>query len=73
MSDPFETFESAFTTGETVPKVNSDDPAAEFLAREQAELEKIENNGFDDFNGLLILIQIITIKICFNYKLIRCK
>jgi len=51
MSDPFETFESAFTTGETVPKVNSDDPAAEFLAREQAELEKIENNGFDDFNG----------------------
>jgi hypothetical protein len=51
MSDPFETFESAFTNGETVTKVNSDDPAAEFLAREQAELEKIENNGFEDFNG----------------------
>jgi hypothetical protein len=59
MSDPFETFESAFTSGEVVTKVNSDDPAAEFLAREQAELEKIENNGFDDFNGLFITIIIV--------------
>jgi hypothetical protein len=59
MSDPFETFESAFTNGETVTKVNSDDPAAEFLAREQAELEKIENNGFEDFNGLFISIKLV--------------
>ena len=39
--DPFEAFESS---------QNQEDPAAEFLAREQAELEKIENN--DDFLGL---------------------
>jgi hypothetical protein len=32
---------------------NSDDPVAEFLAREKAELDKIENNDFanDDFGG----------------------
>ena len=36
--DPFEQFESSN---------NVEDPAAEFLAREQAELEKIENNGVD--------------------------
>lgn len=51
MSDPFDTFESAFTNGENVAKREQDDPAAEFLAREQAELDKIENNGFGDFNG----------------------
>ena len=39
--DPFEAFESA---------QNQEDPAAEFLAREQVELDKIENN--DDFLGL---------------------
>ena len=39
--DPFEAFESV---------QNQEDPAAEFLAREQAELDKIENN--DDFLNL---------------------
>ena len=34
--DPFDDFESA--------NQNQEDPAAEFLAREQAELDKIENN-----------------------------
>ena len=38
--DPFEEFESASN------KVASDDPAADFLAREQAELDKIENDDF---------------------------
>jgi hypothetical protein len=38
--DPFEEFESANN------KATSDDPAAEFLAREQAELDKIENDDF---------------------------
>lgn len=43
--DPFEAFESI---------QNQEDPAAEFLAREQAELDKIENdnNNNDDFLGL---------------------
>ncbi len=41
--DPFDAFESA--------NQNQEDPAAEFLAREQAELDKIENNN-DDFLGL---------------------
>jgi hypothetical protein len=39
--DPFEAFESV---------QNQEDPAAEFLAREQAELDKIENN--EDFLSL---------------------
>lgn len=43
--DPFEAFESNTAATES-------DPAAEFLAREQAELEKIENNDFsNDFSG----------------------
>jgi hypothetical protein len=41
--DPFDAFESA--------NQNQEDPAAEFLAREQAELDKIENSN-DDFLGL---------------------
>lgn len=53
MNDPFETFESALN-------LNSDssnnqafngfetDPAADFLAREQAEFAKIENNDFSN-------------------------
>jgi hypothetical protein len=56
--DPFEEFESkAAAPGE------ESDPAAEFLAREQAELAKIENNDSDftnDFNnfGLLLALHI---------------
>jgi hypothetical protein len=43
--DPFEAFESK-AAGE------ENDPAAEFLAREQAELAKIENNDFaNDFSN----------------------
>ena len=43
--DPFEAFESK-------PSTDENDPAAEFLAREQAELEKIENNDFsNDFSS----------------------
>ena len=42
--DPFEAFEAV---------QSQEDPAAEFLAREQAELDKIEkNNNDDDFLGL---------------------
>lgn len=42
--DPFAAFES--------DSPQQEDPAAEFLAREQAELDKIENNSEDDFLGL---------------------
>lgn len=57
MSDPFEAFESgaATTTASETAALAFDDPAAEFLAREQAEMAKIENNnqfgddGFGDF------------------------
>jgi hypothetical protein len=43
--DPFEAFESK-QPGE------ENDPAAEFLAREQAELAKIDNNDFgNDFSS----------------------
>jgi hypothetical protein len=45
--DPFEEFES-----ENKSKNDFDnDPAADFLAREQAELAKIENNDANDFFG----------------------
>lgn len=40
--DPFEAFESANQNDQF-----GDDPAADFLAREQAELEKIENINSD--------------------------
>ena len=47
--DPFDAFES---------KVDESDPAAEFLAREQAELAKIENNDFgSDFTSFDAPIQ----------------
>lgn len=51
MTDPFEAFESNLATA-TSPPVDMggfDDPAAEFLAREKAEMDKIENNGGDQF------------------------
>lgn len=65
MSDPFDAFDSAIqsepvataTIENTNPLGGFDDPAAEFLAREKAEMEKIENNnqfsddGFGDFGG----------------------
>lgn len=68
MSDPFDAFESNLVaTGESAPPASSngvvggggafDDPAAEFLAREKAEMAKIESNnqftddGFGDFGG----------------------
>lgn len=53
MTDPFEAFESGLSN--TNSQTAFDDPAADFLAREQAELAKIENNnqfsddGFGDF------------------------
>ena len=52
MSDPFDAFESALsgeTNIETLQDAKSDDPAADFLAREQVELAKIENDNFDTF------------------------
>ena len=57
MSDLFDAFESG--TSNTNFFDSSADPAAEFLAREQAELAKIENNDFlsvdqtsDQFTGM---------------------
>lgn len=57
MSDPFEAFDSNITATSDVQ--NTEDPAAEFLAQQQAEMEKIENNGaqfgddgFGDFGGI---------------------
>jgi hypothetical protein len=51
--DPFEAFEAKLEPTEPLPATifSETDPAAEFLAREQAELEKIENNAFggDEF------------------------
>lgn len=48
MSDPFDAFEASMTTT-TTATTNADafgeDPAADFLAREQAELDKIENSN----------------------------
>ncbi|CAF0785067.1 unnamed protein product [Brachionus calyciflorus] len=57
MSDPFEAFESALNLNSESAPVNNDfvDPAAEFLAQQQAEMAKIENTGFDafgDFNAV---------------------
>ena len=52
MSDPFDAFESALsgeTNIENLQDAKSDDPAADFLAREQVELAKIENDNFDTF------------------------
>ena len=52
MSDPFDAFESALSgqgNTETTQATSGEDPAAEFLAREQAELAKIENDNFDTF------------------------
>ena len=48
MSDVFDAFESSLSSEQPAAFRMStmDDPAAEFLAREQAELAKIENNGF---------------------------
>lgn len=57
MSDPFDAFESALNlNSDNSAQVNNDfvDPAAEFLAQQQAEMAKIENTGFDafgDFNN----------------------
>jgi clathrin light chain A len=53
MTDPFDAFES--NLGAPSGGNAFEDPAADFLAREQAELDKIENNnlvddGFGDFN-----------------------
>ena len=46
MSDPFDAFEASMTTTTTTnADAFGDDPAADFLAREQAELDKIENNN----------------------------
>lgn len=45
--DPFEEFESENKQSE----FGESDPAADFLAREQAELAKIENNENDFFSG----------------------
>ncbi len=52
MSDPFDAFESALggeTNIGTDQAQTVEDPAAEFLAREQVELAKIENDNFDTF------------------------
>ena len=51
MSDPFDAFESALgaSNGDNLITTSNEDPAAEFLAREQAELAKIENDNFDTF------------------------
>jgi clathrin light chain A len=54
MSDPFEAFEAALG-GNEISNIEAD-PAAEFLAREQAELAKIESDSinfdsFGDFGG----------------------
>ena len=49
MSDPFDAFESALGASTNVVVSSNEDPAAEFLAREQAELAKIENDNFDSF------------------------
>jgi hypothetical protein len=52
MSDPFDAFESALggeTNIGTDQAQTIEDPAAEFLAREQVELAKIENDNFDTF------------------------
>lgn len=43
--DPFDAFDSS-----AAPSGDAD-PAADFLAREQAELAKIENNEDDFFNS----------------------
>ncbi len=47
MTDPFDAFDSTISAPTAVQSANLgfDDPAAEFLAREQAEMAKIENNG----------------------------
>lgn len=46
MSDPFEAFES----NDQIENNNDNaDPAANFLAQQQAEMAKIENNDFDTF------------------------
>lgn len=50
MTDPFEAFESNLDTATSAPvDMGFDDPAAEFLAREKAEMAKIESNGGDQF------------------------
>ncbi|RNA26717.1 clathrin light chain B-like isoform X2 [Brachionus plicatilis] len=50
MSDPFEAFESALKPNDTTGiNNNAVDPAAEFLAQQQVEEAKIENNDFDAF------------------------
>lgn len=60
MSDIFDAFESN-TTSNTNFFDSAADPAAEFLAREQEELAKIENDDFlttnktaDEFSGMKI-------------------
>ena len=42
---------------------SNDDPVADFLAREKAEFEKIENNAFDndDFGSFCKFVTIMTI------------
>lgn len=45
--DPFETFDSSSQKASDF----DNDPAADFLAREQAELAKIENNEADFFSS----------------------
>ena len=64
MTDPFEAFESNLAAPTVAATQEStlgfDDPAAAFLAREQAEMAKIESNGnglgiddgFGDFGGI---------------------
>lgn len=54
MSDPFEAFESALGTNDPIANSNDVDPAANFLAEQQAEMAKIENNGFDAFGDFCI-------------------
>jgi hypothetical protein len=48
MSDIFDAFESGTATANFFDSTT--DPAAEFLAREQAELAKIENDDFGNLN-----------------------
>lgn len=57
MSDPFDAFESALGTTDSVGTSNDViDPAAEFLAQQQAEMAKIENNDFDAFGDFCNLV-----------------
>ena len=52
MSDPFDAFETALdgqSAENSIKTEATNDPAAEFLAREQVELAKIENENFDTF------------------------